>query len=106
MRTTELQVVNRPMAEYPLRLRTDIAPNRPSLVVSDHTRQTVLPDKIQVGDWLRDLGTLRQVAAVEALPAIGSSGRIFVAYFAPVPGIEDLPLGIPESVSVTLWRAP
>jgi hypothetical protein len=53
---------------------------------------------------LRDLGALRQVAAVEELSATGL-GRIIVVRFASVPGIEDLALSIPGTVAITVWRA-
>lgn len=68
------------------------------------TRHTVRPDEIQPGDWLRDLGTLRQVLSLEELPAAGSPARIFVARFASLSGVEDLALGIPNAVTVTVWR--
>jgi hypothetical protein len=64
----------------------------------------VRPHEIRVGDWLRDLGTLRQVESVEDLPSAIDSGRIFVLRFVPVPGVEDLVLGIPGTVMVTVWR--
>ena len=65
---------------------------------------SVKPSEIRPEDWLRDLGTLRQVASVEELSATGL-GRIIVVRFASVPGIEDLALSIPGTVAITVWRA-
>jgi len=61
------------------------------------------PDEIRPGDWLRDLGTLRQAVSVEELSATGS-GRILVVRFASAPGVEDLALTIPDAVAITVWR--
>ena len=93
------------MAVYPLRLPSVTSANVPSQAPDGLTRHSVRPDEIQAGDWLRDLGTLRQVVAVEVLPATGSSGRMFVLRFASVSGVKDLALGIPGTVAVTIWRA-
>ena len=60
--------------------------------------------EIRPGDWLRDLGTLRQVESVEELPSAVGSGRIFVVRFVSAPGVEDLVLSIPGTVTVTIWR--
>jgi hypothetical protein len=65
---------------------------------------TVDPCEIRPGDWLRDLGTLRQVDAVEELPSAVGSGRIFVVRFASAPGVEDLALSVPDTVTITIWR--
>ena len=93
------------MSVYPLRVPSDTSIATPPQAPDDLSRHTVRPDQIRPGDWLRDLGTLRKVESVETLPAIGSTGRIFVAYFVSVPGVKDLPLGIPNDVTVTIWRA-
>lgn len=93
------------MSVYPLRLPTDTSANVPSQAPDGLARHTVRPDEIQPGDWLRDLGTLRQVVSMEELPAAGSSGRMFVVRFASISGVKDLALGIPGTVTVTIWRA-
>ena len=67
-------------------------------------RVCVRPGEIRPGDWLRDLGALREVTSVEELPAAGRPGRIFVVRFASAQGIEDLVLSIPDTVTVTIWR--
>jgi hypothetical protein len=56
------------------------------------------------GDWLRDLGTLRQVEAVDESPSVLGSGRFFVVRFVSAPGVEDLVLSIPGTVTVIIWR--
>jgi len=68
-------------------------------------RHTVRPNEIRPGDWLRDLGTLRQVAAVEQMPSAFHAGRVFIVRFVPQPRIENLALGIDGALAaVTLWR--
>jgi hypothetical protein len=67
-------------------------------------RLIVRPGEIRPGDWLRDLGTLRQVESIEELLSATGSGRIFVVRFASMAGVEDLALGIPGTVTVTIWR--
>jgi hypothetical protein len=93
------------MSVYPLHVPSATSANVLSQAPDAFTRHTVRPDDIRPGDWLRDLGTLRQVVSVETLPAMASTQRIFVVHFEPVPDVDDLALGIPASVMVTLWRA-
>ena len=83
----------------------DMSAGMLSQAADDLTRHTVCPDEIRPGDWLRDLGTLRHVVAVEELPAVGCTERIFVVRFASMPGVEDLTLGIPSTVTVVIWRS-
>jgi len=83
----------------------DMSAGMPPQDADDVTRHTLRPDEIQPGDWLRDLGTLRHVVSVEKLPAAGSTGPIFVVRFASMPGVENLTLGIPSTITVTVWRA-
>ena len=66
-------------------------------------RHRLSPDEVRPGDWLRDLGTLRQVVSVEESSDRGSD-RFLVVRFASAPGIEDLALSIPDAVVVTVWR--
>ena len=77
----------------------------PRVQAFDGRRQVIVgPHEIRVGDWLRDLGTLRQVESVEELPSAIGSGRIFVVRFVLMPGVEDLVLSVPGTVMVTVWR--
>ena len=62
------------------------------------------PSEIRPGDWLRDLGALRQVESVEEVHSAVGSGRAFVICFVSSPGVEDRPLSIPGTVTVTIWR--
>jgi hypothetical protein len=71
----------------------------------DNRRQLIVgPDEIRSGDWLRDLGTLRQIESVEMPSAATDSDLLFVLRFISAPGVEDLALGIPNTVTVTIWR--
>jgi hypothetical protein len=76
-----------------------------SVQTFDERRQLIVrPDEIRPGDWLRDLGTLRQVASVEESPSVKVSDRLFVMRFTSAPGVENLALCIPGTVTVTIWR--
>lgn len=80
--------------------------NSATIQTFDNRRQYIVrPDEIRPGDWLRDLGTLRQVQSAEKLHAATYSEQIFVLRFVSTPGIEDLDLGIPSTVTVTIWRS-
>ena len=72
----------------------------------EHRQQVLLenPGEIVVGDWLRDLGTFRQVAQLEWLSSQPASGPLVVVRFAPQAGVPDLALGITSRVKVTVWR--
>lgn len=77
-----------------------------SIQAFDNRRQIIVrPDEIRPGDWLRDLGTLREVESAEESPSAVGSGRIFVLSFMSAPGVEDLVLSIPGTVTITIWRA-
>lgn len=82
----------------------------PRLQTFDGRQQTVLddPGQIQPGDWLPDLGTLRQVKSVETIDiTTGSSGVVHILHFVPQRGVQDLPRGISGSTrEVTVWRTP
>ena len=74
----------------------------------DSRRQFIVrPDQIRKGDWLRDLGMLRQVAAVDVTERPSSHDRAFVLRFTETPAVPHLSLSIPSTVeAVTVWRAP
>ena len=77
----------------------------PRIQAFDGRRQVIVcPDEIRPGDWLRDLGTLRQVERVEELPSALGLGLLFIVRFVSVSGVEDLVLSIPSTVTVTVWR--
>jgi hypothetical protein len=90
------------------RKRASTGPDSPTprnQASADLRRHAIRPDEIRPGDWLRDLGTLRQAAAVEETPSAISPGRTFIVQFIPQPGVEDRALGIASTVTtVTVWR--
>lgn len=64
------------------------------------------PNEIKPGDWLCDLGTLRQVASVDALSLQTGPGMIHILHFAPQPGVANKALGFStQADAVTVWRA-
>ena len=77
----------------------------PGIQTFDSRRQFIVcPGEIRPGDWLRDLGTLRQVESVEESSSAVDLERLFVLRFVSAPGVEDLALGIPSTVTITIWR--
>jgi hypothetical protein len=62
------------------------------------------PGQIVTGDWLRDLGTLRQVLVVERVPDLIGSEVTLVVRFMSQPGAPDWALGISTQRKVTVWR--
>ncbi|HTJ66941.1 MAG TPA: hypothetical protein VL551_05370 [Actinospica sp.] len=78
-----------------------------TLVPDSWRRHGVHPREIRPGDWLRDLGTLRQVETVEQSACALTHDRIVVVRFVPQSGVEDLALSLPGTVTaVTVWREP
>ena len=74
--------------------------------ISDGLRRRSLhPREIRPGDWLRDLGTLRQVIAVESGPSALSPEQVLTVHFATQPDVEDFVLSIPGAVTeVVVWQ--
>jgi len=67
----------------------------------------VPPAEIGPGDWLRDLGTLRQVESVDAIGDVTSPGMIYIIHFVVQPGAANKALGISSRrPSVIVWREP
>ena len=56
------------------------------------------PTEIRAGDWLRDLGTLRQVESVD-----DSGPGVSVRFAGGVDG-QFATLSVPGDVPVTVWR--
>lgn len=70
----------------------------------DRHQIIVQPGEIKPGDWLRDLGTLRQVEYVDGLSVTGS-GMLYILHFIDQPGIANFALGISSSTNaLTVWR--
>lgn len=65
------------------------------------------PSKVRVGDWLRDLGRLRQVECVEAIddPDVGTPTLYLLRSTADAGDAHPI-LGVRESIPLTLWREP
>lgn len=72
----------------------------------DNRQQIIVaPGEIKPGDWLRDLGTLRQVGYVDALSVNSGPGTLYVIHFTAQSGVADKALGISSSTQqVTIWR--
>jgi hypothetical protein len=60
------------------------------------------PREIRVGDWMRDVGRLRQVESVEASAAPISPG-VLVRFSDGETG-PYATLSVPDGVAVTVWR--
>lgn len=69
----------------------------------DHRQQMLVdPSEIRPGDWLHDLGTLRQVETIDTL------GAIYILHFVEQPGVQNRALGISGTNAnhLTVWRDP
>ena len=74
-------------------------------------RLTVKPSEIRAGDWMRDLGRLRQVDTIEPLAdgitradGEATSSELYVIRFADADG-EFATMGVWEAFPATVWRA-
>ena len=74
-------------------------------------RLTVKPSEIRSGDWMRDLGRLRQVDTIEPLSNgisraddEAESSALFVLRFADEPNGDFGTLGLWEAFPATVWR--
>ena len=79
--------------------------------VTVHTfdgRQQMLVDtgEIRPGDWLHDLGTLRQVESIDMIGGDGGPGTIYILHFVEQPGVHNRALGLSGSAPgrLTIWR--
>lgn len=72
----------------------------------DNRRQLIAcPGEIKPGDWLSDLGTLRQVASVDALSLRTGPGMIHILHFEDQPGVANKALGFcTQADLITIWR--
>jgi hypothetical protein len=73
-------------------------------------RQQMLVDaaEIRPGDWLHDLGTLRQVESIDTLGVQAGPGAIYILHFVEQPGVQNRALGLSGSSTgkLTIWRQP
>lgn len=73
----------------------------------DHRHPIIVdPSEIRPGDWMRDLGTLRQVESVQTTDDQPTQGSHAAVRF--VDGVDGRygTLSIPRGVKVTVWRTP
>ena len=69
-------------------------------------RLTVPPSEIRVGDWMRDLGRLRQVKCIELVEENVPPSTMYTIYFADQLDEGYPTLGVREVIPVTIWREP
>jgi hypothetical protein len=76
----------------------------------DNRQQLLVgPGEIRPGDWLRDLGTLRQVESIDTLGVSGGGpGTLYILHFVEQPGVHNRALGLSSSSPshLTIWREP
>ena len=75
----------------------------------DHRQQMlVAPGEISPGDWLHDLGTLRQVESIDTLGVHGGPDTLYILHFVEQPGVHNRALGLSGSSpgQLTIWREP
>ena len=72
---------------------------------------TVNPSEIRSGDWMRDLGRLRQVDTIAPVAdGIGRaddkarSSELYVIRFADEPDGDFATMGVWEAFPATIWR--
>lgn len=67
-------------------------------------RLTVKPSEIRQGDWMRDLGRLRQVRAVMPVEAKVLPSTLYLIRFVDQPDGDLGTMGVREVTPVTIWR--
>jgi hypothetical protein len=72
---------------------------------------TVKPSEIRSGDWMRDLGRLRQVDTIEPVgdgisraDDEAKASELFVIRFADEPSGDFATMGVWEAFPATIWR--
>lgn len=73
----------------------------------DRQQMLVDPNEIRPGDWLHDLGTLRQVESIDTIGGNGGPGTLYILHFVEQPGVHNRALGLSGSApgQLTIWRA-
>jgi hypothetical protein len=69
-------------------------------------RQRALDDAggIMPGDWMADLGGLRQVESVDMI-GVGVGGVVHIVHFVEQDGVDSTVRGFSGGVSLTVWRS-
>ena len=73
----------------------------------DHRQQMLVdPNEIRPGDWLHDLGVLRQVDSIDTIGGNGGPGTLYILHFVEQPGVHNRALGLSGSApgQLTIWR--
>jgi len=79
----------------------------PTVQTFDNRQQVILadPSEITPGDWLPDLGTLRQVESVDTIGVKIGPGVLYILHFVPQPGIRTMARGYSGGTkNITVWR--
>ena len=63
------------------------------------------PKDIKAGDWLADLGTLRQVQYVDTIGLAVGVGVVHIVHFVQQDGVENLVRGFSDGANLTVWRS-
>jgi hypothetical protein len=73
----------------------------------DQRRPVIVgPSEIRPGDWLHDLGTLRQVDVIDTISVRTAASLVHLIHFVAQPGVKNLVLGLTDLASVPVWRTP
>jgi hypothetical protein len=69
-------------------------------------RLTMKPSEIRPGDWLRDLGRLRQVGDIGPVDTEVVPSTLYLIRFVDQPDCDFGTMGVREETPVTVWREP
>jgi len=73
----------------------------------DNRQQMLVgPGEIRPGDWLHDLGTLRQVETIDVIGGKTGPDVVYILHFVEQPGVQNRALGISGSAAshLSVWR--
>lgn len=77
----------------------------PTIQAFDQRHPVIVgPSEIRPGDWMNDLGTLRQVEYVDMISVRTGSGVLRLVHFRDQPGVPNLVRGVSEGTDLTIWR--
>ena len=77
----------------------------PVVQTFDHRQQMIVfPSEIKPGDWLRDLGRLRQVKSVETMEDTLQPETLHLIHFVDEQTADYGSLGVRALTRVTIWR--
>lgn len=67
-------------------------------------RLTIHPSEIRAGDWMRDLGRLRQIKDIDPVEDKVMPSTLYTIRFTDDAEGASPTLGVREVVPVTIWR--